>query len=254
LQTEIISANRLAGKSSGTFFKTIVLENEIKDVLIEFISIKGFHLFEEQEQFGFMDVLLTIKGKGLLQVNKNNYEINTRTIARIPYSEKYNIRVDEGKEFSFIRLRKLLDSEDIKVIKKSIKDFRTLYIKALSDCPTYKEDIKSEKTLNRMILPEGLVPRFAMGSVETEGPGEVGEHEHPMLDQVFFGLQDCRCNCFADGEKTVLTENMMLHIPLGSKHYVSVAGGNKLAYIWMDFFLTLEGEKYMGEQHQIEED
>jgi quercetin dioxygenase-like cupin family protein len=142
----------------------------------------------------------------------------------------------------------------VQVIKNKIDNFDTLYIKALADCPTYKEDIKSDKTLNRMILPEGLVPRFAMGSVETEGPDEVGEHDHPMLDQIFFGLKGCKCSCFANGEETVLTENMMLHIPLASKHYVSVAEGDKLAYIWMDFFLTLEGEKYMGEQHQVEEE
>jgi quercetin dioxygenase-like cupin family protein len=254
LKTEIISTNKLAGKPSESVLKTTVLENEVKDVLIEFISIKGNYKLEAPTQSNVLDVLLTISGEGQLHVNDNYFEINSSTIARIPFNQNYNIQVKTGKEFSFIRLRKLLDKKDVQVIKNKIDNFDTLYIKALADCPTYKEDIKSDKTLNRMILPEGLVPRFAMGSVETEGPDEVGEHDHPMLDQIFFGLKGCKCSCFANGKKTVLTENMMLHIPLASKHYVSVAEGDKLAYIWMDFFLTLEGEKYMGEQHQVEEE
>ena len=254
MNSESILPNRLSGKPKGTLIKTPVLENEVKDVLIEHISINGKYKNEESAQFAISDVLITINGEGVLKVSNIDYEINTNTIVRIPYSTGYTIRVDEGKEFSFIRLRKLLDNKDVQVIKNNIEEFSSLYIKALSDCPTYTEDIKSEKTLNRMILPEGLIPRFAMGSVETEGPDEVGEHDHPMLDQIFFGLEGCKCRCFANGKETVLTENMMLHIPLASKHYVSVAKGDKLAYIWMDFFLTLEGEKYMGEQHQMDSD
>ena len=254
MNTETLLINRLSGKPKGTLIKTVVLENEVKDVLIEYISIKGFYQFEEPEQPGISDVLLTFTGEGMLETNDKNYEINSSTIARIPFNKKYNIQVENGKEFSFIRLRKLLDEKDLHVIKNRINEFSSLYIKALADCPTYTEDIKSEKTINRMILPEGLVPRFAMGSVETEGPDKVGEHEHPMLDQIFFGLEDCKCSCFANGDETLLTENMMLHIPLGSKHHVSVDGGDKLAYIWMDFFLSLEGEKYMGEQHQMDDE
>jgi quercetin dioxygenase-like cupin family protein len=91
-----------------------------------------------------------------------------------------------------------------------------------------------------------------MGSVETKGPDSVGEHSHPMLDQLFLGLEGCKCTCYADGEEVGLTENMLLHIPLGSRHSVSVEDGDTLSYIWLDFFLTLNGEKYMNEQHHIE--
>ena len=254
MNAESILINRLSGVSSGSLLKNIVLENEVQDVLIEFFSIKGKYVLKVPAQIDASDILLTINGECLLQVNKVDYEINSSTIARIPYKISYTIVVDEGKEFNFVRLKKILDKKDLQIINNKIENFSPVYIKALADCPTYKEDIKSEKTLNRMILPEGLVPRVTMGSVETEGPDEVGEHEHPMLDQIFFGLKGCKCICFANGEQTVLTENLILHIPLASKHYVSVAVGDKLAYIWMDFFLTLEGEKYMGEQHQMEDE
>lgn len=254
MKTEIISTKSLAGKPFGSLHKTIVLENEVQDVLIECISIKGnFHL-EELTQSDVFDVLLTIYGEGILMVDNIKHEISSSTVARMPFKEQYSIQVEKDKEFCFLRLRKLLDKKDVQVIKNKIENFNTPYIKALADCPTYTEDIKSEKTINRMILPEGLVPRFCMGSVETKGPDEVAQHDHPMLDQLFFGLPGCQCNCHADGNTTSLTENLLLHIPLGSTHSVSVDKGEKLAYIWMDFFLTLEGEKYMGQQHQMGED
>jgi mannose-6-phosphate isomerase-like protein (cupin superfamily) len=253
LIAETLLTDRLTENPMGSLLKTTVLENEVKDVQIEFISIKGMCQTVEQARSDCSDVLLIIHGEGELLVNNENYNINSSTIIRIPYSERYELQVDEAKELDVIRIRKLLNSKDIQLINSKIENYNTLYFKTLAECPTYKEDIKSEKTINRMILPEGLVPRFAMGSVETDGPDEVGEHEHPMLDQIFFGLEGCRCSCFAGGDKVVLTENMLLHIPLGSLHYVSVEAGDKLSYIWLDFFLTHEGEKYMGEQHQMEE-
>lgn len=254
MKRETISTDFTKERNGENVIKTTLLKNEVKDVLIEHILVQNDTTFIEPEDAKVIDVLLTLNGEGTLIVKGGRHTINSSSIARVQYNTGYKIEVEKGKAFNFIRLRKLLDKKDIEVVRSRKNDFDTLYFKPLTECPTYREDIKSEKTLNRMILPEGLVPRFAMGSVETEGPDEVGEHEHPMLDQIFFGLEGCRCSCFADGEEALLTENMMLHIPLASKHYVSVAKSDKLAYIWMDFFLTLEGEKYMGEQHQIEEE
>ena len=74
------------------------------------------------------------------------------------------------------------------------------------------------------------------------------------IDQLFFGLEGCKCTCVAGAETAVLTENMMLHIPIGSTHTISVEEGDKLYYIWLDFFLTLEGQKYMGEQHKMKDE
>jgi len=253
MNKELLLLNRLSGVSGNKLFESDVLRDEVKDVKLKFISIKGVNSFETPESKSSIDVLLSLKGKGKFINEGKEYTISSNTIIRVPYSSNYKLVVEEGEELHLILIRKLLDKEDIEVIKNNIDNYSKLYFKAIEDCPTYKEDIKSEKTTNRMILPEGLVPRFAMGSVETEGPDEVGEHEHPMLDQIFFGLDGCRCHCFADGEETLLTENMMLHIPLASKHYVSVDEGDKLAYVWMDFFLSIEGEKYMSEQHDVED-
>jgi hypothetical protein len=72
-----------------------------------------------------------------------------------------------------------------------------------------------------------------------------------MLDQLFLGLDSCECHVYADGSEAVLKQNMLLHIPLASNHSSSVDGGKKLNYLWMDFFLSLEGQKYMNEQHHM---
>ena len=251
---EILQLDRLDRIIESKTIKSPVLRNEVKDAGFEFVSIKGPGLFENDNKKDIIDVILTFKGKGEFIYQGRKYPIHSNTIIRVPKDTSYKISVDAKDELHFVVIRRLLDDKDLEVIESRKKEYSELYFKAVSECPTYKEDIKSDKTINRMILPEGLVPRFALGSVETEGPDEVGEHEHPMLDQVFLGLEDCKCYCYADGVEEILTENMMLHIPLGSKHYVKVKEGDKLAYIWMDFFLTIEGEKYMGEQHQVEEE
>ena len=254
IKTEKLSADILIGKPDGFINRINVMTHEIKGVDIEYISIVGPQKVKEMPGHNHYDVLLSLSGNAKLSVRGDEYPVNGNYIIKIPYDTEYAIHIEGGCEFNYLIIRKSLDEKDRQLIAKDKGNHQTLYLKALSDCPTYKEDIKSEKTLSRMILQEEMVPRFCMGSVETEGPDEVAEHDHPMLDQLFFGLPDCQCNCQADGRIALLTENVLLHIPLGSMHSVSVSEGNKLAYIWMDFFLTLEGQQYMGKQHQMDEE
>lgn len=110
------------------------------------------------------------------------------------------------------------------------------YFQPYSLCSTYREAIKSNRTVNRTLLPEGLTPRFCMGSVQTSGPDRVGEHAHPMLEQFFFGLPGNDCVVTADGLCAPFGENILLHIPSGSTHGVVVEEGRELHYIWMDLF------------------
>jgi len=84
-----------------------------------------------------------------------------------------------------------------------------------------------------------------MGTVQTKGPDEVGAHEHPMLEQLFFGLSGNNCTVYADDAQTAFPEYSVLHIPLGSRHSVSVEEGETLNYIWMDFFLDSKGEEWL---------
>jgi hypothetical protein len=249
MKTEKIPALTLAGKPYGYFIKNDVLPGEIEGLIIEYFSIKGAHQMYESSKPDHYDVLLSLNGNASLHTRKEVHEIQSKYIVKIPYNEQYSIKVEKEKVFYLLRFRKKLDENDRHVISQNRHTHSSVYIKAFSDCPVYIEEIKSRKSVNKMILPEGVVPRFCMGSVETKGPDLVGEHEHAMLEQLFFGLDNCNCTCYADGKQTVLTENMFLHIPLGSKHSVSVADGENLFYLWLDFFLTLEGQKYMDEEH-----
>ena len=244
----------MADTPAGSIIQTAIMPREIESVDIEHISVKGAYRMEEPAYTGSYDVLLSIQGEASLLIGSDAFDFNSNCIARIPYYKPFGISVEKEKEFHFLRIRKNLNGSDCRFIAQDPDSYSALYLKAISDCPVYTEAIKSDKTVNRMILPEGLVPRFCMGSVYTEGHDSVAEHDHPMLDQLFLGLENCRCTCSADGEKIVLTENMMLHIPLGAKHSVSVLEGDTLYYIWFDFFLTLEGQKYMKEQHHMKDD
>ena len=235
----------------GTILRTPVLQNEIEGVSIDFISLKGEGSIVEKPGENEYYILLSLEGRAFLETVGDRHRFDKDFIVRIPYGKGFSVSVRAGDEFHFLKFRKELDSDDLELISNASADNVSLYIKSLSECPVYTEDIKSSKTVNRMILPVGLVPRFCMGTVETSGPDAVGEHEHPMLDQHFLAMKGCRCTVMADGESIVLTENMMVHIPLGSKHSVSVAEGDMLAYIWCDFFFTLKGEGYIDEQHRM---
>lgn len=124
------------------------------------------------------------------------------------------------------------------------------YFRRYSHCEPYVEAIKSPKTVSRTIIPAETLPRFCMGSVETEGPDTVGAHAHPMLEQFFFGLPGNACVVTAEGIDAAFGDGVLLHIPLGSRHGVRVEEGKRLHYVWMDFFRNEEDLTYIREQHQ----
>ena len=105
-----------------------------------------------------------------------------------------------------------------------------------------------------MILPENIVPRLCIGSVETSGPDEVGAHTHPMLEQLFYGLKMNNCIVRADGIEAAFKENTLLHIPLGSRHGVVVEEGKILNYIWMDLFRSQEDMGYIRDNHIMKDE
>ncbi|HSB80890.1 MAG TPA: cupin domain-containing protein [Candidatus Methylomirabilis sp.] len=129
-------------------------------------------------------------------------------------------------------------------------DAKTPYGALYSQCEPYAEAIKSPKTVSRTIVPAGTIPRFCMGSVQTEGPDTVGAHSHPMLEQLFFGLPGNSCVVMADQAEAALEDRALLHIPLGSWHGARVEEGRRLHYVWMDFFKQEGDLAYIQAQHQ----
>ena len=125
------------------------------------------------------------------------------------------------------------------------------YLQPYTTARTYKEAIKSPKTTSRTLLPPGLVPRLAIGSVQTTGPDAVAAHRHPMLEQLFMGVRGCECVVECDGLGVGLVEGEVLHIPLGSMHGVRVEEGKLLEYLWFDFFLNqADGDQWIATMHK----
>lgn len=252
MRTEKIISVNFKSFPDGTFSHQELMSDEIEGVNMEILTMNGPFQYKTASSEESYEVLLSLRGEGLINAEGKTCATKGIFVTRIPYATGYTLSTPFGKGVQYLRIKKLLDKSDKESIYKNRTAHSGLYAKALTECPTYTEDIKSSKTENRMILPEGMVPRFCMGAVKTEGADHVDKHRHPMLDQIFLGLEECKCMCDADGDKALLEENMILHIPLGSNHSVSVKQGDTLFYIWMDFFLTIDGEKYMDQQHHID--
>ncbi len=124
------------------------------------------------------------------------------------------------------------------------------YFMIYSECKTYKEKIKSPKTVSRTLLPAHVYPRLCIGSVETDGPDHVAAHRHPMLEQYFLGLPDNRCIVRADENAVDFGPNDLVHIPLGSNHSVDVEPGRHLHYVWIDVFRDESGLRWIDEEHE----
>ena len=155
-----------------------------------------------------------------------------------------------GKEkLSYLEIAMSLAPHDLETLDK--QQDRWPYYIAYSECKKYNESIKSEKTISRMILPEDIVPRLCIGSVETSGPDEVAAHTHPMLEQLFFGLPGNDCIVTADDVETRFLGNDLLHIPLGSMHGASVKADKDLHYIWIDLFHSHVDMDYIKNTHLI---
>ncbi len=114
----------------------------------------------------------------------------------------------------------------------------------------YRDPFKSEKTVSRAIVPHRILPRFAMGSVETHGTDLIGQHAHPLLDQFFFSFPENDCILLIDSFQHPMKGNTILHIPLGSNHGVFVGEKQCASYLWIDFIPDERGLAYLDEVHK----
>lgn len=236
------------GESDGSdngFSRKQLLPGEINGVetfYLELFSGVSHRYIPEEKK---LRILLFLGGSGNLVQEDLNMEVNEPClfVSALPGE----LLVTGGKE--------TLQALEI-VISLTSQDMLDLgrgeglpYYVAYSKCKKYNESIKSAKTISRMILPEGIVPRLCVGSVETTGPDQVAAHTHPMLEQLFLGLAGNDVRVMADSYETSFRENDLLHIPLGSNHGVKVEEGKKLHYIWVDLFTHGNKMDYMKDNH-----
>jgi hypothetical protein len=235
-------------------YTKLILENEIPGITVEQISITDGVVKEEQLDNGYKFIYLFIKGQGTVIANDTSYEIVPETILLPNAINEIAIHVKKNDTLHFLKIASELTEQDLLDLAEfPIENTQNVYYAKFTDCEAYTEPIKSPNTVSRTVLPNKIIPRIAMGTVETTGPDKVGAHEHGMLEQLFLGLTDNHVVVFADENSIEFPTYSLLHIPLGSSHSVEVENGDKMYYMWMDFFRDKDGEEWLKTHNVIEE-
>lgn len=232
---------------------TPLLENEIQGVEVSLISLGPGNHYNQKAVRSYAVVLLVVDGSGTLKTRGRAFPVATETIARAPQGWSWRIEAAQSTPLHLLRIRRELSQADLAEFSKFPQFQAEPLVKAFKDCTPYKEAIKSPKTTSRTLLPENYIPRMAMGTVETTGPDTVGAHRHPMLEQLFFGLRGNDITVTADQARARLGQFSILHIPLGSNHGAEVAEGNRLHYVWMDFFADKKGQEWLQMHKPIDD-
>lgn len=233
-------------KGENTFTEEL-LRGEIADTKIEHIGYLGPTEKTIKLEKGSVTMFLFVKGKGSIYADSITRGLTPESIA-IPMNDISQVKfeVPNGEELHFLQFTKKLSSQDIEDLKNFPKENKyDLFFTRFVDTEPYTEKIKSPNTVSRTVLPADIVPRVSLGTVAAKGPDEVGAHEHPMLDQLFLGLTDNDITVHADGASARLEAYSLLHIPIGSSHGVTVDKNKTMNYMWMDFFLTKEGQEWL---------
>ncbi|GAA4114221.1 hypothetical protein GCM10022393_13540 [Aquimarina addita] len=236
-------------------YSKAVLEEEIKGIKVDHIALTGDIVRKESIEEGYKFIYLFIKGEGNVVVNTKKYDIVPETILVPNMVQSLSINATTKDTLHFLKISSKLTEQDIADLKEFPKEnIQTSYFAKFTDCEAYTEPIKSPNTISRTVLPNKYIPRIAMGTVETTGPDKVDPHEHGMLEQLFLGLTDNQVIVYADDAKIDFPAYSLLHIPLGSSHSVEAKKGNKMYYMWMDFFLDKKGEEWLKTHKKIKEE
>ncbi|MCB4800140.1 hypothetical protein [Neotamlana laminarinivorans] len=228
-------------------FSEPLLIGEIAETKIDHLAFVGPTKQTINLSSDNITMFLFLKGNANLIADTIVKSLVPESIA-IPIDNINNVEFDvpAGEVLHFVQFTKKLSEQD----KEDFQNFPDenkyqLFYTRFVDCEPYTEKIKSPNTTSRTVLPADIVPRVSLGTVEAMGPDEVGAHKHPMLDQLFLGLTDNDITVFADDASTQLKEFALLHIPIGSSHWVKVEENKRMNYMWMDFFLTKEGQEWL---------
>ena len=224
----------------------VILSNEIESIQVNHIIIPSGNEFIDHNDSEYRSIYLFVRGKGQALLDGVSYDLVPESIL-LPNDVK-QVKINATDEnLQYIKVTSKLTSEDLADLKGfPTEHTKKIYFREFADCQSYSEPIKSPNTISRTILPNKYIPRVAMGTVQTTGPDQVGEHAHPMLEQLFLGLSQNNCTVFANDAQVNFTEFSVLHIPLGSKHSVSVDKDKVMYYVWMDFFLDKKGEEWLN--------
>lgn len=231
-------------------FEQVILPNEIQGARTFFKALPARQSSEINPAEHSLYILFFLEAQGTLKSQDRTFALEDLSLCIPAPSAPFVIEAGE-RSLSLLEIRWALMPDDGPALEKASAGLP--YFITYRECKTYQEAIKSPKTINRTLVPENLVPRFCMGSVETEGPDLVAAHSHPMLEQHFFGLKGNDCIVRADDAEVPFPENTLLHIPLGSEHSVHVLEGHKLHYLWLDYFRDQKGMEWITQMHKTNE-
>jgi len=241
--------------NDSNIFSEDLLDGEIADTKIEHIAYVGPTKQVISISKDYINMFLFIKGKGTLKSDTLSFQIVPESIAIPTNFGSIYIEVAQGDTLHYVAFTKKITVEDYEDLDSYPQENKhDVFFTKFSDCEPYTEKIKSPKTISRTVLPQDIIPRVALGTVETTGPDEVGAHKHPMLDQLFLGLTDNNVVVHADDKSVKLGAYSLLHIPIGSSHWVTVEEGKKMYYMWMDFFIDREGQEWLKTHKPIATD
>ena len=234
-------------------YSELILENEINGIYVEHVAVSREGKIIDVSSEGYRNIYLFVKGNGTVIAKSTAYEIVPETIFLPNSVEEITIEA-KSETLHYLKISCELSAQDHLDLKElPANNTQNVYYTKFEDCQAYTEEIKSPNTVSRTILSNEYIPRVAMGTVQTKGPDAVGAHEHPMLEQLFLGLSENNCTVYADDAQVAFSEYSVLHIPLGSRHSVSVEEDEVMYYVWMDFFMDKKGEEWL-KTHNVNDD
>ncbi len=224
-----------------------LLPGEIDGVDTRYVVVPERGSHRAGERSGAARVVLFVRGSGTAEIRgAGKRAVSPLALLAVTPAASLAVTAERGR-LELLEILMELAPEEAQASGRLSSP--TVHYLPYAEASFYREEIKSPKTLNRTLLPVGVVPRLTIGSVETAGPDRVEAHCHPVLEQLFYGLPGNRCRLRADEAEVAFGEDTLLHIPLGSLHGVSVEEGDLLHYVWMDFFRSRRDMSYIEERH-----
>ena len=156
-------------------YSKTVLENEISGIQVDHITIMGEVSRDEVMDTAYRYIYLFIKGNGKVIADDKEYEIVPETIFLPNALSSITILSDKLDTLNFIKIASELTEQDLLDLAEFPQENTQVpYYAKFVDCEPYTEPIKSPNTISRTVLPNKIIPRIAMGTVEAPGPDHVG--------------------------------------------------------------------------------
>lgn len=226
-----------SAKIDETRFAGEILPGEIENIKVYYRNLCEGEIFMSAPQADTYKVFILASG----EIDVNGKRMCDRGLCAFSPDDKVDIEATTDSALLEINLFSEVAPESGKLP----------YFINYANAHTYREDCKSEKTVSRMLLEPRIVPNLAVGSVETYGKDRVDAHEHPDVEQLFFGFSENDMHLKINGELTYMGGNTLVHIPLASTHGVEVEDGGCAHYVWIDYIINERGLEYMDSAHEM---